>query len=209
MADLELLLPRASAPIAGNLPPTREFYDFLRALIELAGEQVSDSESIAALALRVAALEASGGLSAIIGGQGSINVTGTLAGGGVFIELQGDSETPDPSNYYGTDATGAKGWYLRDLATLADVDLTGLVDGDALIWDAGPARFIRRAKEDAFTKGDLIAGTNVSFSGSGVARLVGGASLTVNGSGGTQSFTRITPIGDVRITADGDIRITN
>ena len=95
MTDLELLLPRANAPIAGTLAPTREYYDFLRELIGLAGQQTTDTESIAELEARVAALEnAEGGASAEIIGLGSILVTGSLSAGQVFISLSGETAKP-------------------------------------------------------------------------------------------------------------------
>ena len=95
MTDLELLLPRANAPIAGTLAPTREYYDFLRELIALAGQQTTDSESIADLEARVAALEnAEGAAPADIIGLGSVLVTGSLAAGQVFISLIGEEAKP-------------------------------------------------------------------------------------------------------------------
>lgn len=95
MTDLALLLPRANAPIAGNLPASREFYDFLRELLALAGQQTSDSESIEALAARVLALEnAEGATPATIIGLGSVLVTGSLASGLVTIELTSDATAP-------------------------------------------------------------------------------------------------------------------
>ena len=95
MTDLQLLLPRANAPIAGTLAPTREYYDFLRELIALAGQQTTDSESIADLEARVAALEnAEGAAPADIIGLGSVLVTGSLADGQVFISLTGEVAEP-------------------------------------------------------------------------------------------------------------------
>ena len=95
MTDLQLLLPRANAPIAGTLAPTREYYDFLRELIALAGQQTTDSESIADLEARVAALEdAEGAAPAKIIGLGSILVTGSLAAGQVIISLTGEEAKP-------------------------------------------------------------------------------------------------------------------
>lgn len=95
MTDLELLLPRANAPIAGTLAPTREYYDFLRELIALAGQQTTDTESIAELEARVAALEnAEGSAPAEIIGLGSVQVTGSLSAGQVFISLTGEVAKP-------------------------------------------------------------------------------------------------------------------
>lgn len=94
MTDLELLLPRANAPIAGTLAPTREYYDFLRELIALSGQQTTDSESIEELAARVLALEEADPNSATIIGLGAVQVTGSLADGQVVIQLS--TETGDP-----------------------------------------------------------------------------------------------------------------
>ena len=95
MTDLQLLLPRANAPIAGTLAPTREYYDFLRELITLAGQQTTDSESVADLEARVLALEnAEGAAPADIIGLGSILVTGSLAAGQVIIQLDGEAAEP-------------------------------------------------------------------------------------------------------------------
>lgn len=135
MTDLELLLPRANAPIAGNLPATREFYDFLRELIALAGEQSSDTESIEQLAARVLALEKAGGQSpkSIIG-LSSVLVTdsATLA----QIQLQGDVSSVPPWHYYGTDAIGSDrkfNAFPANLQGVAELDGEGyafrLLDG--------------------------------------------------------------------------------
>jgi hypothetical protein len=95
MTDLSLLLPRANAPIAGNLPASREFYDFLRELLALAGQQTTDGESIEELAARVLALEnAENESPAEIIGLGSVLVTGSLAAGRVTIELTSDPFAP-------------------------------------------------------------------------------------------------------------------
>jgi len=59
---------------------------------------------------------------------------------------------------------------------------------------------------------DLIAGTNVSFTGSGVGRIIdngyGGLTINASGGGGTSGDNRITTIGDIRSTTQGNLRIT-
>jgi hypothetical protein len=87
---------------------------------------------------RITALEA-GGSSASIVGQNGVRVDGSLAAGLVRVLLEGSAA---PSTYYGMDASGAFGFYPRTLATLTDVDLTGLVNGNALVWNSGTARFV-------------------------------------------------------------------
>jgi hypothetical protein len=129
MTDLALLLPRANAPIAGTLPPTREFYDFLRALVSLAGEQSSDTESIEQLAARVTALEKAGGITlGTIIGLGSVLANGNLDGL-VQIELQGDVIEELPAwHYYGTDSVGDERTFHEfppNLQSLAGLDSAG------------------------------------------------------------------------------------
>jgi len=78
-------------------------------------------------------------------GPASVNVDGSLGAGAATLRLVNDSPAPGNSRYYGTSLLGVKGWHLRDLATLADVDLTGLADGDVISWDAGLAKFVPEA----------------------------------------------------------------
>lgn len=127
MTSLELLLPRANAPIAGNLAASREFYDFLRALIALAGEQSSDSESIEALEARVSALEASGQITASVSGLGSVQVTGSLEGGAIIIQLDNDEDSPAGWSYYGTGPDGVKGFvpFSENIQQLSEISGDG------------------------------------------------------------------------------------
>jgi hypothetical protein len=43
-------------------------------------------------------------------GLNSVQTSGTLEEGQVFVQLQGDEENPGTSRVYGTDSSGAKGW---------------------------------------------------------------------------------------------------
>lgn len=63
-------------------------------------------------------------------------------------------------------------WFTRTIQGVAG--RTNVTSGDGVAGDP---------TVDVVT-GDIIAGTNVSFTGSGVGRLVGSASLTINASGG-------------------------
>ncbi|SDQ41869.1 hypothetical protein [Pseudoxanthomonas sp. CF125] len=84
----------------------RKFLEKLSRQPSLTGDQ---SAAILALSERVTTLEeASQELGGILG-LGSVSVTGSL-GGQVVIQLQGDTDAPGPSFYYGTDAAGQKGW---------------------------------------------------------------------------------------------------
>ena len=111
------------------------WYDYLRTLTpsDLAAELQAQ---IADLIERVGELENESDLLAQFNGIASVRVTGSLASGVVNITLVGDDDAPGASYYYGTDASGEKGWYERLLSTLADVDVTTPpVAGDALVYD--------------------------------------------------------------------------
>jgi hypothetical protein len=76
------------------------------------------------------------GVSFVINGGGSVAVTGTLESGVFSVTLANDSANPGATHYYGTDSTGAKGWFERRLDTLADVDVSSPPSaGDALVYD--------------------------------------------------------------------------
>jgi hypothetical protein len=132
------LLPRPQGPLtdaAGH--PLPEWYDFWRALAELLDS--ADAESIAGLQAAVAALQQAG-VSLAITGPASVRVLGQSPE--FVLTLDGDDPSPGANRYYGT-AEGAKGWHARLLATLADVDMTDLADGDVLRWDATAELWVR------------------------------------------------------------------
>jgi hypothetical protein len=105
------LLPRAQASIvSGQGVPTTVFYNFLLSLADSTTDDTLQAE-ILELAERVSALENADPTDATIQGLVSVRVDGTLAGGAVVITLQGDVEEPGFTYYYGTDATGVKGWF--------------------------------------------------------------------------------------------------
>lgn len=134
-------LPRAQGPFSNpDGSPTVEWYDFLRALAEALDAATSDAERIAILEQAVAALQEAG-VTVSITGPATVQVLGNGTDGFV-VTLDNDTPAPGESQFYGTDADGAKGWYQRLLATLADVDLTGLADGDSLQWDATAEKWI-------------------------------------------------------------------
>ena len=142
---IEYPIPRANAaPLDERTKAFRtEWYNFLRTLASQATNSNLQAE-IEALAVRVLALEDAESLAAVIVGLGSVLVSGTLADGQVFVQLEGDVDLPGGTYFYGTNADGDKGWFLRDLGTLADVDLatTPPSDGDALTWDATAERWV-------------------------------------------------------------------
>lgn len=105
-----VLLPRAQAPIAGNIPTTKEWYDFFQSLL---GDSIGAdlAEQLATLAARVAELEQNAPGSFTIQGFGSITVAGTPEAGIVQIYLEGDADEPGPRFYYGTGPDGMRGFF--------------------------------------------------------------------------------------------------
>lgn len=120
----------------GRLPP--EFFRFFRDLIAFVARVQGNTDDLTAIEARLDALEAAS--QNAVSGQASIQAIEQESA--TILRLVGDVSIPGISRYYGTNSDGAKGWYQRLLATLADVDLTGLADGDALVWDATAERFV-------------------------------------------------------------------
>lgn len=124
---------------AQGRPLPVEFFKFFRDLLRFVQQASGNTVDIASILDRLDALEAAG--NATIQGLASVIVEGSLADGVVQLLLDGDVALPDPGHYYGTDEAGVKGWFERLLASLGDVDLTGLANGDTLIWNAGTGKF--------------------------------------------------------------------
>lgn len=149
------LLPRAQASIvSGQGIPTREFYNFLLSLASGTTDDTLQAQ-ILALAARVSALEDEEDTDATIQGLDSVRVDGTLAGGAVIITLQGDVEDPGLTFYYGTNASGEKGWYAVS---------------DTLVQGAGIALTVNADGTTTIAHGDTSAVTDISatFTGSTV-----------------------------------------
>lgn len=105
---LEPILPRPqSALIGADGTPSREWFDFFRAL--LASAQ-GDAALVAAIEAIIERLEAIEGAS-IVGPQ-SVQVFGSLEDGQVTLLLRGDQSAPAAFSHYGTDPIGTKGWSL-------------------------------------------------------------------------------------------------
>lgn len=138
------------------LPP--EFFRFFRSLLAYVQQTQGASVELAELTARVDALEAGG--SADLLGPLSVMVSGSLDSGAVQFRLVNDSGNPGASFYYGTDASGDKGWNLLAMSALADVDLTGLADGDTLLWDATGMQWLPGGilSNPMTTAGDIIVG---------------------------------------------------
>jgi hypothetical protein len=123
----------------GSFRPTLQWYDFLNRLasnLNTSSDQQDEIDDILAEIERIR--EA---LTAGIVGPASVRVLGSLSSGAVTLQLVNDVVAPAEGFYYGTDADGTKGWFERLLASLNDVDLAGLANGDTLIWNAGTGKF--------------------------------------------------------------------
>lgn len=110
------------------------WYAWLASLQAGTADLTALNERVTVLELEVDALQAATGFNII--GQQSVQVLGTPGGGLVSLLLDGDEIDPAALSYYGTDASGSKGWSALALAALSDVDLTGIADGDTLVWNA-------------------------------------------------------------------------
>ena len=110
MSDSPLLPGQHGWKDASGKPLPVEFYRFLRDLVAYLRQSGANTADIAALEARIEALEA-GGTDATLQGLELVRIAGTLAGGLVQFRLQGDAADPGPSLYYGTDASGVKGFH--------------------------------------------------------------------------------------------------
>jgi hypothetical protein len=110
----DLRLPRANQGLInlkdgpqGNAgTATRPFYDWMR--------KVSTETDVAELQAQIDAIlllvEQIGSGFQILG-PNSVRVNGTPQSGTVILSLIGDSSAPEPSNYYGTDESGTRGYW--------------------------------------------------------------------------------------------------
>ncbi|TBX03182.1 hypothetical protein TP46_12130 [Xanthomonas citri pv. aurantifolii] len=160
-------IPRPQAAIADRAGlPTREWYTYLLDLANSAGMTPAQREQLEQLIARVTALEGSGGSSGSLSvqGLGSIIVNGVDI---VQIYLDGDSDAPGPSWYYGSGPDGAKGWYAIADSLAVTSDLTKAVDagtgvatlGLGDLPDSGAGAALRKITRDS--KGRL-AGTSAA-----------------------------------------------
>lgn len=129
------VLPRAQATANSGGPLSREYYDFLRlmlsSLLSVVDAESSDAAQIASILARLDALEAE--TDATINGLASVEVFGSLESGLVQIQLEGDTDTPGNTYYYGTGPDGTKGWSTVESALdVASGDLTKTVGSDGV-----------------------------------------------------------------------------
>lgn len=84
-----------------------------------------------------------------------IKTGGSIQGGGslaadLSLELVGDAGSPGNSMLYGTNATGVKGWYTQPaaattLASLADVSISSLTNGQVLAYNSTASKWENQA----------------------------------------------------------------
>lgn len=172
------VLPPARVAIAGNAPPSREWYRYFQAATQVNLDVGTLRHDVDALTVRVTALEDAPPSSSDIKitGTGSIYVSATAV---KVVSLEGDAEDPGFTTYYGTDVTGAKGWYAvsdalassgniaksTDAAGVTSFDLVDLADsgtGAALVKITRDAKG-RVSGTSAATTTDLAEGTNLYF----------------------------------------------
>lgn len=144
-----------------------EFFQFFRELTTFVSQTQGNTAELAGIQARLDALESAA--SSELLGQHSVRTV--IQDAQTLIRLVGDVANPGASTFYGTSEDGARGWYQRLLSTLADVDLTGLADGDALLWDATAERFVpgQQATPQMFTR--ITADGDVRITADGDIRI--------------------------------------
>jgi hypothetical protein len=133
-------LPKAQAALVDrNGLPTREWYSYFLQLRDGGGLTPAQQQQLDALADRVTALEqGGGGGSASIRGIGSIAIQGAPPGI-IQISLEGDTDTPGNTWYYGTGPDGTRAWYSLADGFAVTTDLTKTVDGSTGVTTYGLA----------------------------------------------------------------------
>ncbi|KMM77081.1 hypothetical protein ACP93_02670 [Xanthomonas sp. NCPPB 1128] len=184
---------------------TQEWHTFFLMLRDAAGSDTDLQAQIDALAAKVAALPAgSGSATFSLRGIGSVQLDGSPAAGAVQIMLDGDSDAPGNTFYYGTGPDGLRGWHLVADAVGVTADLSRAVDATSNVVTIGLAdlpnagatgaallKILRDAKgrvagAAAATTDDLAEGatpTNMWFTGARArAALDAGRNLLINAS---------------------------
>lgn len=148
------VLPRAQAPIAGQLPTTIEWYNFFRDLRAFVIDNEGDVSQIDDILARLAALEADEDVFATIQGPLSVAVFGSLESGNVTVQLINDADLPGNTYYYGTGPTGTKGWSTVASAFTAAQPGIELVTGADGVTDIRP--------DDDLEAVEALAGTGLA-----------------------------------------------
>lgn len=143
-----------------------EWYTFFSNMLKAAVDSgLLEAGAMDSILERLDALEGAEG--GVVVGPVSVQVLGTLAGGGVTVRLRNDVAAPGETYYYGTDSTGTKGWFERRLDTLADVDVsTPPVAGDALLFDGTVWAPGAVAQEQTFNRIDAAGDIRIGADGS-------------------------------------------
>lgn len=207
MADSPQLPGQHSWRDASGKPLPLEFFKFFRGLLTFISESEGSTADLAELTARVDALENAGLTAAQVFGILSIQSFGTLAEGSVSFSLLGDEQTPGNSYYYGTSDAGVKGWHLRNLATLADVDpTTPFAAGDAPVFDGTLFQPAAVIVNPMTTEGDMIVG-GVGGAPTAVAAGTLDYVWTSNGPGAAPSW-QVSSGGGVADANYGDITVS-
>ncbi|WP_157835142.1 hypothetical protein [Xanthomonas sp. SHU 199] len=162
-------LPRAqSAIVDATGSPTREWYSYFLALRNSEGLTPAQQKQLDDLAARVTALEDGGAGGGLIQGIGSIVTQGSPPGI-VQISLEGDTDTPGNTWYYGTAPDGSRGWWALSDGLAVTTDLTKTVGSDGVatfgladLQNSGTGTAIYKTTRDSKgrTSGQVAATTN-------------------------------------------------
>lgn len=161
-------LPRANAAlVSAQGSATTEFRRFLESLAESA-----DNDGLRAIVedaiKRLEILESIQRGNVI--GLSSIDSSGNLASGDVYLNLQNDVDTAEPGSFYGAEkVSGQKGWHPLLVDSLRDVDAPTPADGDALVWSDVESKWIPAPVAFSFgnpltdESGNLLTDQNGNF----------------------------------------------
>lgn len=123
-------LPGIRQPLQDGVVASRPYYLFFQwaaTNLPSVAKQVDD------LSVRVDGLSGSGlSPNANVTGRYSIRTQGTLSAGIVTVSLQGDVANAGKTQYYGSDATQAKGWYAISDAFAESDTIEKAVDADGV-----------------------------------------------------------------------------
>jgi hypothetical protein len=133
MADSPSLPSERAWRTPDGRPLPVEFFRFFRDLLDSIQQTDGNTAELSALIARVTALEESGGTIGDLLGDQSVQVFGSLADGEALLRLVNDVATPGVTQYYGTDALGAKGYRaVADTIEAAAGELTKTVGADGV-----------------------------------------------------------------------------
>lgn len=136
-------IPNNAQPIAGPggtvTPPWRIWLDSINRLQQNGQVNVEGLERDIAAILQALGADSPDDLAGFLRdtanviGQGSIRQSGTLKNGAVYLALVGDNGSPGPTYYYGSNATGTKGWHpVADTVQAAAGELSKAVNSDGV-----------------------------------------------------------------------------